>query len=109
MLARSGRAWRTVVFGVLLAVVAAFFAGSPALAAPPIVTADPTRHSDVTITDGSTYVYYHGVAKYYGDVARVAFVNQGPRTATGVGLNLPFVDAGGTVIGVDSLYPTGKF
>ena len=43
------------------------------------------------------------------DVACVAFVNHGPRTATKVGLNLAYVDAAGTVLGVDFIYPTGKF
>lgn len=110
MMERRDRFPRRCVIGAFAAVACAVLcAGSPALAAPPVVTADPTRHSDVAITDGSTYVYYHGVAKYWVDVACVAFVNNGPRMATGVGLNLAFVDATGTVIGVDSLYPTGKF
>jgi hypothetical protein len=43
------------------------------------------------------------------NVACVAFVNHGPRTATKVGLNLAYVDATGTVLGVDFIYPAGKF
>jgi hypothetical protein len=78
-----------------------------ASAAPPIVVGDPARPSAVTITDGSTYLgSTFGVAM---DVACVAFVNHGPHTATKVGLNLAYVDATGTVLGVDFIYPTGKF
>jgi hypothetical protein len=93
--------------GFVIVALAVLFAGSPALAAPPVVAGDPARHSDVTITDGWTFMHSFGGG--WIDIACVAFVNHGPRTATGVGLDLASVDANGNVVSVDSMYPTGKF
>src|ERR1700681_4276991 len=78
-----------------------------AIAAPPIIADDPGRPSALTITGGSTYVLSGQGAPYR--VACVVFVNHGPRMATKVGLNLAVVDASGTVLGVDAIYPRGKF
>jgi hypothetical protein len=78
-----------------------------AIAAPPIIAEDPGRPSALTITGGSTYVLSGQGAPYR--VACVVFVNHGPRVATKVGLNLAVVDASGTVLGVDVIYPRGKF
>ncbi|HEY0396472.1 MAG TPA: hypothetical protein VGD01_18490 [Candidatus Elarobacter sp.] len=78
-----------------------------ASAAPPVIVADPTRPSAIAISDGSTYLLNSSGSMF--DVACVAFVNHGPRTATKVGLNLAYLDATGTVLGVDFIYPSGKF
>jgi hypothetical protein len=78
-----------------------------AYAAPPLVVGDPARPSAITVTDGSTYLT--SAYQVQMNVACVAFVNHGPHTATKVGLNLAYVDATGTVLGVDFIYPTGKF
>jgi hypothetical protein len=74
---------------------------------PPLVAADTSRPSAVEVSGGTTYV----VSGPQGlqNVACVVFVNHGPRLATKVGLNLAMVDATGTVLGVDVMYPTGKF
>jgi hypothetical protein len=91
-----------------LTVLVGWLAGcSRAEAAPPLVAADPAHASPVAFSDGSTYSLY----TQYGpiDVVCVAFVNHGPRAATKVGLNLAYVAADGTVLGVDPIYPTGKF
>ncbi|HEX3551408.1 MAG TPA: hypothetical protein VHT53_13570 [Candidatus Elarobacter sp.] len=80
-----------------------------AVAAPPLIAADPARPSPIAIVDGSTYLYSSRTGAGLMDVACVAFVNHGPRTATKVGLSFAYIDAGGTVLGVDTLYPTGKF
>jgi hypothetical protein len=98
---------RVFVTGALTIALATLFATAPASAAPPVVAGDPARHSDVTIADGSTFMHSFGGG--WIDIACVAFVNHGPRTATGVGLDLASVDAEGNVVGVDSMYPTGKF
>lgn len=96
------------IAALLLASLAAFPAR--ASAAPPLIADDPARPSAITVTDGSTYLYSSraalGVRMH---VACVAFVNHGPRLATKVGLSLAYVDATGTVLGVDFIHPTGKF
>jgi hypothetical protein len=93
----------------VLAAAAAVATGTlPAAAAgPPLVAADASRPSAIEISGGTTYV----VSGPQGlqNVACVVFVNHGPRQATKVGLNLAMVDATGTVLGVDVIYPTGKF
>ncbi|MDB5039760.1 MAG: hypothetical protein JWN27_486 [Candidatus Eremiobacteraeota bacterium] len=99
--------------GLLVAAVTAMVAvcgaaaTSRAEAAPPIVAADPAHPSDIAFADGSTYeTSFQGILM---DVVCVAFVNNGAKTATKVGLNLAYVAADGTVLGVDSLYPPGSF
>ncbi|HEY4442400.1 MAG TPA: hypothetical protein VGN14_18215 [Candidatus Elarobacter sp.] len=79
----------------------------PALAAPPIVAADPTRPTALEITDASTYL----VNGTYGlhDVVCVSFINHGPSLATKVGLSLALLDASGTVVDVETMYPGGRF
>lgn len=79
----------------------------PALAAPPVVAADPTRPTALEITGATTYVL-NGTSGVR-DVVCVSFVNHGPSVATKVGLSLAMLDATGTVVGVDVMYPTGKF
>ena len=96
---------RTII-GSAVAVLLGLLA-APASAAPPMILGDPARPTAITVTDGSTYL-----TSAYGipmNVSCVAFVNHGPHTATKVGLNLAYVDATGTVLGVDFIYPTGKF
>lgn len=82
-------------------------ASGPASAAPPNVAADPTRPTALEITDASTYVL-NGTSGLR-DVVCVGFVNHGPVLATKVGLSLALLDATGAVVGVDVMYPTGKF
>ena len=76
---------------------------------PPHRPSSPTTRlaPRLTITGGSTYVLSGQGSPYR--VACVVFVNHGPRMATKVGLNLAVVDASGTVLGVDVIYPRGKF
>ena len=97
-----------VVLALAAATAAAIVLRCPASAAPTIVAADPTRTSAIALSDASTTVTKAG-ATDFSHVLCLAFVNHGPRTATKVGFSLANVDATGTVLGVDTLYPTGKF
>lgn len=94
---------------VILVAVAAVAAGAKpsAASAPPLVAADATRSSALEITGGTTYVANGPSGRQ--SVACVVFVNHGQRMATKVGLSLAMLDATGTVLGVDVIYPTGKF
>ena len=74
-----------------------------ALAAPPLVVADPARPSAVSLDDAST------TSLGGSDIVCVAFTNNGAHTATKVGLSLAYVAADGTVLGTDFIYPTGRF
>jgi hypothetical protein len=94
-------AFALVSGGALAATVA------PALALPPVVAADPTRTSAIEITDSTTYVLQQNSA--YSDVVCLGFVNHGPAPATKVGFSVALLDATGTVVSVDVMYPTGKF
>lgn len=92
----------------LLAVVATMLVTvRPASAAPPLVMDDPAYPSPISEVDGAP----HLIEEYRSleDVVCPAFVNHGPRTATKVGLDLAYVDAQGTVLGVDVIYPRGVF
>ena len=79
----------------------------PAAAAAPVVAADPTRPSAIAFSDGSAYVLSSSQVGGHG--VCIAFVNHGPRTATKVGLSLAMVDDQGKVLGVEVMYPRGKF
>ena len=104
---RPGRPIQTIVFGVLAAALLIVLAPRTASAAPPVVANDPARPSAITVTDATTYVLYaYNVAQA---AVCLGFVNHGPRTATKVGFSLAYVDATGTVLGVEVMYPTGKF
>ena len=96
-----GRRLVASALGTLLA--ATLFVAQPAAAAAPLILDDPAYPSAISDVDGWTYLLQseHMVC--------VAFVNHGPRTATKVGLSLAFVDAQGTVLGVDVMYPRGVF
>jgi hypothetical protein len=83
--------------------LAGLLAAQPASAAPPLVTNDPGYPSPLAVVDGSTHVVTST------DVVCVAFVNNGPRTATKVSLSLAYVDAEGNVLGVDVISPRGVF
>lgn len=96
-------AMRPTVFALAASAVLA----APALAAPPVVAADTTRPSAVEITDATTYVL--SGTNGLRDVVCVGFINRGPSLATKVGLSLALLDATGAVVGVDVMYPTGKF
>jgi hypothetical protein len=100
-----------LILGLALACAAAPFAPRPAGAAPAatptIVAADPTRTSAVAFSDASVTVAK--VEYEFHHIVCIAFVNHGPRTATKVGFSLANVDTNGTVLSVDTLYPTGKF
>lgn len=99
-------AMQSAVFAlVLLASVAAVT--EPAGAAPPVVAADLTRPSAVELTGATTYLL-NGTSGLR-NVVCLAFVNHGTGLATKVGLSLAMLDATGTVVGVDVMYPTGKF
>lgn len=89
------------------ATVFSLAAWAHAAAAPPLIADDPARPSAISVTDGSTY----GTSAYNVaiDMACVAFVNHGPRPAKGVRLSFAFVDAAGTVLGVDSIYANATF
>ncbi len=104
---RSHGARSALLTAALAATLVALSAARPAAAAPPIVAGDPSRPSAITITEGSTYVLSGSGSPYR--VVCVVFVNHGAHTATKVGLNLAVVDATGTVLGVDLIYPRGKF
>ena len=78
-----------------------------AAAGPPLVAADTSRPSAIEISGGTTYAANGPDGRQ--NVACIVFVNHGPRLATKVGLSLAMVDANGAVIGVDVIYPTGKF
>ncbi|MDB5071984.1 MAG: hypothetical protein JWM87_3095 [Candidatus Eremiobacteraeota bacterium] len=94
---------------VILAAGAAVAAGATpsAAASPPLVAADTSRPSAIEISGGTTYVANGSDGRQ--NVACIVFVNHGPRLATKVGLSLAMLDATGTVLGVDVMYPTGKF
>ncbi len=94
------------VFALLSSAAVAAMIG-PALAAPPVVAADPTRPSALEITGATTYLLTG--TSGMRDVVCVTFVNHGSSLATKVGLSLALLDATGTVVGVDVMYPTGKF
>ncbi|MBV8368710.1 MAG: hypothetical protein JO036_07210 [Candidatus Eremiobacteraeota bacterium] len=81
----------------------------PAVAAgPPLIAADTTRpNAALEIRGGTTYNSIGPDGRQ--DVACIVFVNHGPRMATKVGLSLAMLDASGTVLGVEVMYPTGKF
>jgi hypothetical protein len=79
----------------------------PALALPPVVASDPTRTSAIEITDSTTYVLQQNST--YSDVVCLGFVNHGPQPATKVGFSVVLLDATGSVVSVDVMYPTGKF
>jgi hypothetical protein len=78
-----------------------------AQAVQPRIINDPAYPSAITITDGTM----HGSSVYQipVNVTCVAFVNNGPKTATKVGLNLAYVDPDGVIMGVDVYFPRGKF
>jgi hypothetical protein len=80
-----------------------------AIAAPPVILADPGRPSAIELTESSTYLLGIGSTGSADNVVCFVFVNHGAHTATKVGLSLAMVDATGTVAGVDVMYPTGKF
>ncbi len=79
----------------------------PALAQPPIVVPDPTRPSVLEITDTTTYLLQQN--NTFADVVCLAFVNHGTGPATKVGFSLALLDATGSVVSIDAMYPTGKF
>jgi hypothetical protein len=98
----------TIAFGV--AVLGVVWVGAvPAAAAgsPPLIAGDPARPSAIEITGATSYVL--DSRGNLQNVACVVFVNHGPRLATKVGLSLALVDATGTVVDVDVMYPRGKF
>lgn len=97
---------RPTVFA-LVASSALAATGAAAFAAPPVVAADPTRPTAIEITDATTYVL-NGTSGLR-DVVCIGFINHGPSLATKVGLSLALLDQTGTVVGVDVMYPTGKF
>jgi hypothetical protein len=78
-----------------------------ALAQPPVVAADPTRPSVIEITDATTYLLQQNGT--FADVVCLGFVNHGTGLATKVGFSLALLDATGSVVSVDVMYPTGKF
>jgi hypothetical protein len=95
------------VLSLLAATVLAGLLPAVADAKAPIVAADPGRTSPIQLVDSSTYVLAaYGVAM---NGVCLAFVNHGPRPATKVGLSLAMLDATGTVLGVEVMYPRGKF
>lgn len=79
----------------------------PALALPPIVADDPTRTSAIEITDSTTYLLQQNNS--YSDMVCLGFVNDGTQLATKVGFSVALLDATGSVVSVDVMYPTGKF
>ena len=96
-----GRRLVAPALGTLFA--AMLFGAQPAAATAPLILDDPAYPSAISEIDGWT------VLLQSEHIACVAFVNHGPRTATKVGLSLAFVDAHGTVLGVDVIYPRGVF
>lgn len=94
---------------VILAAVAVVAAGAiPAsAAAPPLIAADTSRPTAIEISGGTTHAANGPDGPQ--SVACIVFVNHGPQMATKVGLSLAMLDATGSVIGVDVIYPTGKF
>jgi hypothetical protein len=103
---------RPIALSVLICAFAVLdWTAIPAQAQPPVIVNDPTRPSPIEILYSSTYqiATVGQVWAKFGDVLCIGFVNNGPQSATGVGLNYAMVDETGTVISVVSTYPTGDF
>ena len=94
---------------ILAAAGAAAATALPAAAAgPPLIAVDTSRpNSALQISGGTTYVSNGPDGRQ--DVTCIVFVNHGPRLATKVGLSLAMLDPTGNVLGVEVMYPTGKF
>jgi hypothetical protein len=102
------RAARTIACGLaVLGAVCSATIQAGAAGSPPTIAGDPARPSAIEIVGATSYVL--DSRGNLQNVACIVFVNHGARLATKVGLSLAMVDATGTVVNVDVMYPRGKF